>query len=461
MKILHAINILFLLSFASLHAAAQGPVSLRCANILPNGNIQISWVNPTPNAGLIFRAIYKDGLNIATINVDTVTTFLDTQGDGNIQSHTFDIISSYLPIQLFQSNYVSTIFLTSVNNISNANPGQATLSWNALPLQSSSGNYTTYSDYNTATMMQFGNFWPNQTATQSITDCQNTIHHQVVVTDATGCVSNSNITTGVFSQLGNVVSNPDLRCVSVLPNGNVQLTWLPPSGTTTDFNNYKITRDNVIIDSVSILPQATYIDAGINANIFKHSYTVVSNSGCSGSIPGSNATNTLSSIHLVTSTPSSSSCQVDWNAMPLLPGAGFYEVNRDIGNGFVLINNTLNLTYLDANIPGPAIALYNISVNDISGCISKSNISNPITITSLFENSGFQKLITTYPNPVADKINFSKPVQQLIIYDVPGKCVVVHTNEITGLDVSNLKAGRYTAKLIVDDQLVVIPFIKN
>ncbi|MBK9636461.1 MAG: T9SS type A sorting domain-containing protein [Bacteroidetes bacterium] len=310
-------------------------------------------------------------------------------------------------------------------------------------------------------MTQLGNFWPNLTATETITDCQHTIHHQIVVTDATGCVSNSNITTGVFSQLGNVVSNPDLRCVSVLPNGNVQITWLTPSGSATDFNNYKIKRNNVIIDSVGTFPQTSFIDAGINANNFKYDYEVVSNSGCSGKNAGSNSTNTLSSIHLVTSTPTASSCQVDWNAMPLLSGAGFYEVNRDIGSGFVLINNTLNLTYLDANIPGPATALYKISVNDISGCISRSNVSNPITITSLFENSGYPKLITTFPNPVTDKINFSKPVQQLIIYDVLGKCVLVDTNEITGLDVSNLKVGRYTAKMIVDDQLVVIPFIKN
>ncbi len=442
-------------------AFAQGPVSLRCANVFPNGNVQIKWVNPTPNSGLIFRAIYRDGVNIATINVDTVTTYLDTQANGNQQSHTYDVISSYLPIQVFQSNYISSIFLTTVNNISNANPGQATLSWNMLPLQSSSGNYTAFSDYQTGSMAQLGNFWPNFTATETITDCQHTIHHQIVVNDATGCVSNSNLTTGIFSQLGNVVANPDLRCVSVLPNGNVQLTWLTPSGSSTDFNNYKIKRNNVIIDSVVVFPQTSFVDAGINANNFKYDYTVVSNSGCSGDKVGSNSTNTMSSIHLVTSTPSSSSCQVDWNGMPLLPTAGFYEVKRDLGSGYILINNTLNLTYLDANIPGPSTAFYKITVNDMSGCISSSNISNPVIITSLFDHSVSNKLIATYPNPVIDKLYFSKPVQELLIYDILGKCVFMQSQRITELDLSNLKAGRYTTKMIVDHQLVVINFIKE
>lgn len=452
-------SLFFLLLVSVGTLQAQGPVAMRCANILPNGNIQITWVNPTPNVGLIFRAIYKDGVNIATINIDTVTTFLDTQGDGNQQSHIFDIISSYLPIQVFQSNYISTIFLTSVNNISNANPGQATLTWNALPLQSSSGNYTAYSDYQTGNMAQLGNFWPNLNATETITDCQHTIHHQIVVSDASGCVSNSNITTGVFSQLGNVVANPDLRCVSVLPNGNVQLSWLTPSGSSTDFNNYKIKRNNVIIDSVGVFPQTSFVDAGINANNFKYDYTVVSNSGCSGSNAGSNSTNTLSSIHLVTSTPSSSSVQVDWNTMPLLPSAGFYEVNRDLGSGYVLINNTLNLTYLDAGIPGPATATYRISVNDMSGCTSRSNISNPILITSLNTPLTNHQAVNLFPNPAGSKIFFSKEVRDVSIYDAIGKCVWTQPNPIAELDISNLKKGRYTLKAKVNHQFTVLNFI--
>ncbi|MBK9636460.1 MAG: hypothetical protein IPO63_01060 [Bacteroidetes bacterium] len=113
MKKIFLLQMISILILLSPHSFAQGPVSLHCANILPNGNIQIKWVNPTPNANLIFRAIYKDGINIATINVDTVTTYLDTQGDGNIQA-TFDILSSYLP-SVFKAITLH-YFLTSVND---------------------------------------------------------------------------------------------------------------------------------------------------------------------------------------------------------------------------------------------------------------------------------------------------------------------------------------------------------
>lgn len=388
---------------------AQGPNKLKCANVLPNGNVELTWELPSSTTGFIFHALYRDGVNIATISNASTTSYTDVTANANLQSYTYDFISSYLPLNLYNSNVIHTMLLTATA-ITNTNPGAVNLDWVELPLQSTSGNYSVYSDYNSVAGLQFLGVYFIGPASQTINDCNVPIQYQVRVPDISiGCVSNSNILIGTFSKLGNIVSNPDLRCASVLNNGNVQLSWLSPAGSISEFNDYKIYRDNVMIDSVGSFIQTTYTDLNVDANIGVHSYYVETNSGCSGLELSTSPKNVLSTMKITTATPTATSCQLIWNPMPLLPTSGFYEVNREINGSSILLFNTLATNYIDPAIPAPSTAYYYITVDDLSGCVSKSAMSSGIVVTGIESLSNKDCKVETNYQYSSNQITFSSP----------------------------------------------------
>lgn len=405
--IINCILFVFLLSTNSLFA--QGPNKLKCASVLPNGNVELTWELPSSVTGFVFHALYRDGINIATISNASTTSYIDASANANLQSYTYDFISTYLPLNLYNSNAISTILLTSTA-VTNTNPGTANLDWNELPLQVTSGNYNLYSDYNSSIGLQFFGTYFIGPASQTITDCNVPIQYQVQVPDlSAGCISYSNILSNTFSQLGNIVANPDLRCVSVLNNGNVQLNWLPPSGNSSDFNDYKVYRDNIMVDSVGSFTQTSYSDLNVDANIGIHSYYIETNSGCSGSLVSTSTKNVLSTMKITTATPTTTSCQVLWNALPLLPTSGFYEVNREINGSSILLFNTLATNYVDPVIPAPSTAYYYITVDDASGCVSKSAKSNGIVVTGIESLSNKDCKVETSYQYSSNQITFSSP----------------------------------------------------
>ena len=127
------------------------------------------------------------------------------------------------------------------------------------------------------------------------TDCNITLQHQITVSDNSGCSSQSNIPVNLFTYRGHVVDNPDLRCISVLANGNVKLDWILTTTDSTNFNEYEVYRDGALIDSISTFGALTYTDGGVNANNGSHAYYLVAQSGCTGQVNSVTATNTLNS----------------------------------------------------------------------------------------------------------------------------------------------------------------------
>jgi hypothetical protein len=377
--------LLLLLCMVSSAKALTNTPELRCVSVETNGNIRLTWKPVTQTLGFSYYQVVESlGNIVGTLPNISDSTFLDTQSNGNASSHVYQIAAVYNLLTWNYSNQMFSIYLTTSNSSPSTNPGLATLNWNNS--QSSWGNYEVYSNYNasgTLAPLHPGTFYVSLTDTQRIYDCNIVLQHQISVPDPVGCVSYSNIAYNTFSKYGNVVSNPDFRCISVLPSGNIQLTWQAPIGSGTDFNAYGIWRDGVLVDSVSNFTSNTYIDMQVNGNLQAHSYFIRSESGCSGHEHTTTGMNTLSSIFLLNSSPSSSSCQANWTAMPLLSSAPFYHVNRTISGNTLNITNTTGLQYVDVNPPSPSSPEYQISVPDNSGCISYSNISNGCTITGV------------------------------------------------------------------------------
>ena len=70
--------------------------------------------------------------------------------------------------------------------------------------------------------------------------------------------------------------------------------------------------------------------------------------------------------------------------------------------------------------------------------------------------------ISIYPNPVNDKLFIQGlfDVSKVTIYDVLGKLVLSKTNT-SEIDVTNLKKGIYTIKIVAEQKETIQKFIKN
>ncbi len=366
------------LLFSSTVRATTTPV-LTCVTVNPNGSVTVTWDPVTTTAGFNYYQIITSSYSIlGTISNINTGTYTINSINTNAYVYNISVAASYYITTLNYSNFICTPLLT-VSGDATTNPGTADLTWYGSTLVP--GNYDVYSSYNSGTLTYIGSSITN-TYSQSITDCNVPIQYQLQIQGPNGCISKSNIVSGVFSKLGNIIDKPDLRCTSVLPNGNVELNWLIPSGSGTDFNEYAIYRDNILIDSVSTFNQNTYVDTSINANLFYHNYYLKSKSGCSGQIT-STATNTMATMYLVTASPAPNSCAQTWTALPLSNTAAFYQVNRTIGSNTNVLQNTVSLNYIDLNIPAPSVPQYQITVQDQSGCASHSNFSSGCTVTGI------------------------------------------------------------------------------
>ena len=99
------------------------------------------------------------------------------------------------------------------------------------------------------------------------------------------------------------VNAPDLRCLQVLPNGNVKLTWLAPSDPANAFSSYQIyfstspTGPFNLITSVGAIATLQYTDVTANANLQSCYYYMLTKYGAGGVNTSANST-TLQTIFL-------------------------------------------------------------------------------------------------------------------------------------------------------------------
>ncbi|MFN5356257.1 MAG: gliding motility-associated C-terminal domain-containing protein [Bacteroidota bacterium] len=360
---------------------------LRCVSVLPSGAIQLTWLTPTgTNTDFNEFEIYRNSGAGFTL-IDSVSTFnlltyTDNTANGNAQSYSYYLLSqSGCTGQVnspANSATVNSIFLTTTPAL-----GQANLNWNSMPLlpTAPASGYDVWSSYPNGNSLSIIGSTTSLTYAEPINDCDTTLQHRISVTDGSGCISNSNVDVNTFTYIGNIVPNPDLRCVNVLPSGAIQLTWVSPSGASTDFNEYEIYRNSgagfTLVDSVGTFNQLTFTDNAANGNAQSYSYYLLSQSGCSGQVNSPANSATVSSIYLTT-TPSLGQATLNWNAMPLLPSspASGYDVwsSYPNGNSLSIIGTTGNLTYTEPINDCDTTLQHRISVTDASGCVSNSNV---------------------------------------------------------------------------------------
>ena len=359
------------------------PPDVRCVEVLANGDVVLTWLAPADTvlrfggyfiydgAGNVIDSLFNYAQNSYTIVGANATTAS--------QSYYMETLSGCDRIFSVPSPTLSTIYLTAVNN----GAGAAQLNWNAIAnpvLPSTNGTYDVYKQDPAGT-----GAWVllTTTANTNYLDainniCQGSVDYRIEIGDASGCVSISNVDGDFFrSQL--VPDPPDLRCVEVLANGDVVLTWLPPADTVLRYGGYFV-YDGAgnVIDSIFNYAQNTYTIVGANANAASRDYYMETLSGCDRIFSAPSVT--LSSIYLTAVNNGAGTAVLNWNATanPPLPSTNAsFEVWKQYPAGapWVLLTTTANTNYNDAIVGVCQDSInYRIEIGDASGCISISNV---------------------------------------------------------------------------------------
>lgn len=226
---------MILLFVIVLAANAQvGPPSLRCVSCNAAGDLTLTWVIPNdPGAQFFSYEIYRSATlsgsytNIGSVNTYTINNFTDVGANGNSQSKYYFIKTRFGATGTgtsVASDTLRSIFL----NLTNPNDGTALLIYNNIhtpKLSTSALNFNLYRQNGSSS-------WANLKNTSAlsykdtITLCNVFYNYQVQLTDASGCVSSSNVSGQNFKDL--IPPKPGtLDSVSVNSGGQSVLGWNP------------------------------------------------------------------------------------------------------------------------------------------------------------------------------------------------------------------------------------------
>lgn len=333
--------------FLCLHINSFALVStfeLRCASVLSNGNVNLSWVNTSDNSAsfgayYIYSSTSASGTytlldsikNYATTNYTHNTTL------GNTNKIFYKIgIRFNNQTTINQSDYISTILLNVVQS-----PGNASLTWNELHtpnLTSNSGSYKIYRE-------QPAGSWTFITTTTAlsytdiVTACDEVINYKIEVDDNSGCTSVSNIDGDRFVDQVEP-EYPLIDSVSVdLNTGQVILGW--QKSTSIDTKEYRILWYDRGISNysysaiVSGINNTTFIDAGsiTNPNTQSEWLNVIARDECNRSSSGRD--NSHKTIYLKAEIDlCSGSANVQWTKyLNWKNGVGSYDLFASKNNG--------------------------------------------------------------------------------------------------------------------------------
>lgn len=206
---------------------------LRCADILPNGNISLSWdtLSDTLNSFRRYEIYYSKNSNGNFLLIDSVLNnktynYIDTSQSRNANNGTgfYYIIAKYQLGNCLQeseiSNKISPIILNSFNG---QKPGEIFMYWNfltnPLPL-SSTGYYYILKELS-------NNNWGiiDSTSFHSYTDsvCNDTVRYKIQVIDSTGCISNSSITSAYYKCTNTSINEISNSNFNIYPNPTTSL----------------------------------------------------------------------------------------------------------------------------------------------------------------------------------------------------------------------------------------------
>jgi hypothetical protein len=182
------------------------------------------------------------------------------------------------------------------------------------------------------------------------------------------------------------VAAPDLRCIEVLANGDIKLTWISPADPGGNFFSYEvfssISSSGPFTNSGSISAIATtsFIHGGAGGNVQSRYYFIKTKSGVGGASVSS-PSDTLRSIFL-NIIPSVPDLKLQYNQLhlPKLPTTvSSFTIAKEYPAAIWNIHGiTTKTNYADTISVCSASLNYQVTQLDGSGCVSTSNIQGGV-----------------------------------------------------------------------------------
>ena len=247
----------------------------------------------------------------------------------------------------------------------------------------------------------------------------NTYNFVIRATDNACPAPGQTVTTISITVLADdVIESPDIYCLDVQPNGNVDLTWNQPIDTTSSFNAWMVYSGTnqagpfTLIDSIFNYNTLSYTHVGAGADVAPRFYYVRSRSGCNDAVLNV-AKDTLSTIFVNATLDATNACaDVNWNPFNSLGSSGNYRVFR----------NGVQITTTNSTTTNVCDALTNCSGN-ITYRVERDNSLNACSSSS----NTFQ-------------LNYNGPVP-VVDYSFVSGCIV---DPVNFTDLSTVAAGTIT-----------------
>jgi len=198
------------------------------------------------------------------------------------------------------------------------------------------------------------------------------------------------ILTGLAS-FGNL-PGPTITCVSVLSNGNVQLSWTPindPSGIFVKYEVYEVgTAGLTLLQSISNRTSSTFLHTTAAGNVNSKRYIISTTT----SIPTNNFSDTVSSMRLFVNNPSNGMAILNWNPV-------FSPVNSPSASNWYRVYREFPLgtwTLIDSVRYGNEYYRDTITICDDSINYRVTNSSISCTSISSVDGDNFKDVIPPY-----------------------------------------------------------------
>lgn len=236
----------------------------------------------------------------------------------------------------------------------------------------------------------------------------NTYNFVIRATDNACPAPGQTVTTISITVLADdVIESPDIHCLDVKTNGDVDITWNQPIDTTASFNAWILYTGNTptgpftILDSIFNYNTLSYTHTGAGANTAAKYYYIRSRSGCNDAVLNV-AKDTLSTIFVNATLDAANSCaDINWNPFNSLGSSGNYRVFRNGVQVSTTNATTTNLCDPLTNCNGN-ITYRIVRDNNLNACSSSSNTfqlnyNGPIPVADFSFVSGC----------VVDPVNFT------------------------------------------------------
>lgn len=247
---LSSISLLLLgLLFWSHSISAINPPSPICAEVLANGDVNLSWQQPSDPGNLFYSYVVYvielgsgDPIQIGEVMDYNTTTFLHAGADAQNVSRTYLLSVKSGNVGQVESDFSEPIHTMLLEVTAGGQNALAFLSWNP-PFDTlnntSSGVYDVYLEETPGVWMLIGgSVYGNELFVDTVQgfcyDPADTINYRVELTDASGCTNVSSIDGDLLTD-GTGPTPPVIETVSIdTVTGNVVICWYPSPQTDTD-----------------------------------------------------------------------------------------------------------------------------------------------------------------------------------------------------------------------------------